>query len=411
MKKCVIKMKKIYRYITCLVLVLSVVGCRKSDLPTPIVYGERTIFVYMAADNNLSSYAQQDLEKMKAGMAQVDSKSHLVVYADIRGREPQLLQITGDTIRVVEQYEEENSASVEIFSQKWARVRQLFPSDSYGMVLWSHASGWVPAGVLLKSTPKSSVSSPAGDFVGEGIWSRDPDALLTKWFGQDGSDFMEISDLAAALPKNRELEFVVFDACFMSNVETLYDLRYATKYVLASASELLAEGIPYNKVLPELFAETPRLEQFCRLFMEFHEQSNLDYAMISLVQMDQMEALAAAAKAFYATADPAAVDLDDVQYLENMSSHVFFDMEDYYVRMPGDSVLRTDFVEQLGRTVRYADSTPYVYSAYSGSSNHLIKVNANSGLSTYVPREAEGLELLQSAYLETSWAKALGISY
>ena len=164
-------------------------------------------------------------------------------------------------------------------------------------------------------------------------------------------------------------------------------------------------------MLPELFAETPRLEQFCRLFMEFHEQSNLDYAMISLVQMDQMEALAAAAKAFYKTADPAAVDLDGVQYLENMSSHVFFDMKDYYIRMPGDSVLRTDFVEQLGRTVRYTDSTPYVYSAYSGSSNHLIKVNANSGLSTYVPREAEGLELLQSAYLETSWAKVLGISY
>ena len=86
-------------------------------------------------------------------------------------------------------------------------------------------------------------------------------------------------------------------------------------------------------------------------------------------------------------------------------------MKDYYIRMPGDSVLRTDFVEQLGRTVRYTDSTPYVYSAYSGSSNHLIKVNANSGLSTYVPREAEGLKLLQSAYLETSWAKVLGISY
>ena len=108
-------MKKIYRYFIYLVFVLSAAGCRKSDLPTPIVYGERTIFVYMAADNNLSSYAQRDLEKMKAGMAQVDSKSHLVVDADILGREPQLLQITGDTIRVVEQYEEENSASVEIF--------------------------------------------------------------------------------------------------------------------------------------------------------------------------------------------------------------------------------------------------------------------------------------------------------
>ena len=404
-------MKRTYRYIVCLMFVLLAAGCKKSDFETPVVYGKRTIFVYMAADNNLSSYAQRDLDKMKMGMAQVDSASHLVVYADIRGHDPQLLQITGDTIRVVEQYQEENSASVEVFSQKLDRVQQLFPSDSYGMVLWSHASGWVPANVLLKSVSRSSDRMGESDFVGDGIWSRDPEALLTKWFGQDGSDFMDISDLASALPKNRKLEFLVFDACFMSNVETLYELRYATKYVLASASELLAEGIPYNKVLPELFAETPRLEQFCRLFMDFHEQSNLDYAMISLVQMDQMDALAEAAKAFYATADPSVVDPDAVQYLENMSSHVFFDLEDYYRQMQGDSTLLEAFVEQLERTVRYKDATPYVYSAYSGSTSHLIKVDANSGLSTYIPRDAVGLELLQPAYLETSWAKAVGVLY
>ncbi len=404
-------MKRTYRYIVCLMFVLLAAGCKKSDFETPVVYGKRTIFVYMAADNNLSSYAQRDLDKMKMGMAQVDSASHLVVYADIRGHDPQLLQITGDTIRVVEQYQEENSASVEVFSQKLDRVQQLFPSDSYGMVLWSHASGWVPANVLLKSVSRSSDRMSGSDFVGDGIWSRDPEALLTKWFGQDGSYFMDISNLASALPKNRKLEFLVFDACFMSNVETLYELRYATKYVLASASELLAEGIPYNKVLPELFAETPRLEQFCRLFMDFHEQSNLDYAMISLVQMDQMDALAEAAKAFYATADPSVVDPDAVQYLENMSSHVFFDLEDYYRQMQGDSTLLEAFVEQLERTVRYKDATPYVYSAYSGSTSHLIKVDANSGLSTYIPRDAVGLELLQPAYLETSWAKAVGILY
>lgn len=402
---------KAYIYSVCFLIVLCFVGCKKTDFQTPVVYGKRTIFVYMAADNNLSSYAQRDLDKMKTGMAQVDPESHLIVYADIRGRDPQLLQVTEDTIRVVEQYEEENSASVEIFAQKWARVQQLFPSDSYGMVLWSHASGWVPANVLLKSASRGSVGVYGSEIVGEGIWSRDPDALMTKWFGQDGSDFMDISDLAAALPKSRELEFLVFDACFMSNVETLYELRHATKYVLASASELLAEGIPYDQVLPVLFAETPQLEQFCRLFMNFHEQSNLDYAMVSLVQMDQLDALAAAAKAFYNTADPSAVDPDAVQYFENMSAHVFFDLEDYYSQMHGDSTLLAAFVEQLGRAVRYHDSTPYVYSAYSGSSSHLIKVNTCCGLSTYIPRDITGLELLQPAYLETSWAKTLDISY
>ena len=42
-----------------------------------------TVMVYMVADNNLSSYAEKDLEEMKVGMSNVkNSNVHLLVYID-----------------------------------------------------------------------------------------------------------------------------------------------------------------------------------------------------------------------------------------------------------------------------------------------------------------------------------------
>lgn len=41
--------------------------------------------------------------------------------------------------------------------------------------------------------------------------------------------------MAKAIPFNKEnLEFILFDACLMSSIEVLYDLRDKAKYVIAS---------------------------------------------------------------------------------------------------------------------------------------------------------------------------------
>ena len=371
--------------------------------PPPVKSG-RTILVYMAADNNLVNSAWQNVDQMLVGMESIDG--NLIVYIDPQGGTPQLLKIeSGGKKTVVEEYAKENSASTSVLSRVIARTKALYPAESYGLVLWSHGLGWAPAGVIPKS------------YSADDLWRKDPNAPLTKWFAQDGANYIDISDLAGALPRDREFDFLLFDACFMGSVEALYELRNAAKYIIASPTEILSSGFSYDAILPELFADTPRFEEVCRLFVDYYRQSSSTwpYASVGLIKSDELDALAAAAKAFYASASPASADVSQVQYLERMQTHVFHDLLDYYSKIGGDAALYAAFAGQLRKTVVYEDHTEYVFSAYSGPGvgpfNMCVKLNTFCGLSTYVPRDLSALQLLQESYKETPWAKAVGIAY
>ena len=196
--------------------------------PPPVKSG-RTILVYMAADNNLVNSAWQNVDQMLVGMESIDG--NLIVYIDPQGGTPQLLKIeSGGKKTVVEEYAKENSASTSVLSRVIARTKALYPAESYGLVLWSHGLGWAPAGVIPKS------------YSADDLWRKDPNAPLTKWFAQDGANYIDISDLAGALPRDREFDFLLFDACFMGSVEALYELRNAAKYIIASPTEILSSG-------------------------------------------------------------------------------------------------------------------------------------------------------------------------
>ena len=376
----------------------------KMEEKSPPIKSGRTILVYMAADNNLVNSAWQNVDQMLVGMESIDG--NLIVYIDPQGGTPQLLKIeSGGKKTVVEEYAKENSASTSVLSRVIARTKALYPAESYGLVLWSHGLGWAPAGVIPKS------------YSADDLWRKDPNAPLTKWFAQDGANYIDISDLAGALPRDREFDFLLFDACFMGSVEALYELRNAAKYIIASPTEILSSGFSYDAILPELFADTPRFEEVCRLFVDYYRQSSSTwpYASVGLIKTDELDALAAAAKAFYASASPASADVSQVQYLERMQTHVFHDLLDYYSKIGGDAALYAAFAGQLRKTVVYEDHTEYVFSAYSGPGvgpfNMCVKLNTFCGLSTYVPRDLSALQLLQESYKETPWAKAVGIAY
>ena len=43
-------------------------------------------------------------------------------------------------------------------------------------------------------------------------------------------------------------QFIMFDDCYMSSMEVAYDLKDVTDYIIASTSEVMAYGMPYEKV-------------------------------------------------------------------------------------------------------------------------------------------------------------------
>ena len=239
-------MGKIYRCLLLLTLAFFTFACEKDDdFPAPDV--DRTVLVYLASDNNLYRFALQNLNDMKSAMKGLDG--NLLVYIDELNGTSRLSKIESDgTERVIETYGKENSASAAVLRRVVDRALTLYPAESYGLILWSHGMGWIPAGI-------EEAGASSGLF-----FPRDSEAYpVTKHFGADtengSSVHMEISDLAAALPDDLTFDFILFDACFMGGVEVLYEMRHAAHYLIASPAEILGSGFPYDRIIPLIFSE------------------------------------------------------------------------------------------------------------------------------------------------------------
>ena len=73
------------------------VSCDKDD-PEEDPIAERTVLVYMAAQNNLNSYAHYDLLEIEEGMKNIGN-NHLVVYHDRAMQDPVLLHYRNGELR------------------------------------------------------------------------------------------------------------------------------------------------------------------------------------------------------------------------------------------------------------------------------------------------------------------------
>ena len=72
--------------------------------------------------------------------------------------------------------------------------------------------------------------------------------------------------------QNYRTDYLLFDACFMANIETLYDLRECTDYVIAAPCEIMGEGFPYERAMPWFFTDggkTRDLTKVCEAFWNF----------------------------------------------------------------------------------------------------------------------------------------------
>ena len=181
---------------------LSFVACDKEEVVIPTT-APRTVLIYFAGDNSLSGYVSQNLRAIKEGIERDGlNNGNLLIYTDKQNEAPQLFQLKleADTIRqiVLETYDSnQNSASTETLTQIIDKVQKEYPADSYGLVLWSHGTGWLPSDIYS----------------------------YLRSFGQDGkNNFMEINDLASALSKYH-FDFILFDACYMSCAEVAYAFR------------------------------------------------------------------------------------------------------------------------------------------------------------------------------------------
>ncbi len=353
------------------------------DLPT------RTILYYLGADNSLYTESKDKIEALRLGFP--GGKDHLVIYKDSRNESPELLEVYAaengeNQIRVIKTYPEQNSATGETFQRVLADVKTSFRADSYGMILFSHASGWLPKGTLTR--PESA------------ILQMGTTPIRTYTVAMDGSDELDLVEFAAAIP-DHFFDFIAFEACFMAGIEVLYELKDKTDYVISSAAEIVSPGfLPiYPEALPMLYQSQPDLAGFAKAYFDFWNAQTGDYrsATITVTRTAGLSMLANWVKLNTGN-QVSEKDLFDIQHFDRYRNHrLFFDFADYHGRKT-DDVGRNQLASLLNTLVVYKAATPSFIPGQLG-----FQINYHSGITTYIPQER--FPSLNERYKDLTWYK------
>lgn len=369
---------------TLLVIVLA--AC-SNEIPEqqPAKRSGRTVLAYLISNNkagSLDTYLRDNVIDMYTALGNMKESCTLLVfyrpytgdtplsnptlmsfYADGRGNINNLAALTGSELtfdavcRIAQKKEYTMNSQIAtdpaVMEEVFTDMQTVAPSDSYGLILGSHASGW------MKGT-----------------------SVPTKAFGDDDGYNIDIPDLADVLKNSfsEKLDFVLFDACMMGTAEVGYELRETTSYCIASVMETPVYGFPYDQILPYLYSENVDYSAVCHEFISFNKTKDA-WGTCAVMDCSQMENLASAVKAKLSEWQDAlsSVSMQNVQQY-GVNSYKYFSYD----------VL--DFFRELGRksgVVKTTDLNEAIASVQSALNQAVIAKDCLSG----VDYDFEGLTI------------------
>ena len=292
-------------------------------------------------------------------------------------------------------------------------VRALFPEDpDWGFAFGSHGLGWIPKTNTVPISRRRDASGGVSHHPFDVLWAERENPR-TRFFASDRGHKLDVSEFIDALDGEEgdrwEWDFIVLDDCFMASVETLYDMRSLADYIIATPTEILIEGFPYDRVVVEVFGDWNE-KGFIGVgeeYIDYYGGLSDDYACatVAVVKMAEMEDLAEAVEGLNLRSGELDPEAQKIQYLERLSNpgHVFYDLDDYLGAVKKETMPAeyNAFRAQLDRTVVYAGHTGKFYSDFGGGG--YVSVEHFSGLAVFIPwsRTASLFEM----YRQTEWYK------
>jgi hypothetical protein len=247
---------------------------------------QRTVLVYVAGRNDLSLFAGYDLQELKEGSKQLAKDQALLVFMRRchDNEEPWLARIeNGKIVNKVTignmgiDKDQLYASDPEVMEQVISYAFSHYPSVSndYGLVLWGHGSGWL----IEKEVNQKSTSRGYGVDVGNYIYSTDG-----RW--------INIPTLNNVLSRLPHLKFIFADCCNFMCLESLYELRNVTDYIIGSPAEIPGMGAPYQTVVPAMFEP----ETFYHSIAERYYKATEGELPLSVVKTSEMEQVAQATR-------------------------------------------------------------------------------------------------------------------
>lgn len=363
------------KYIFIIIIGLLSVGCKKHDEPRPEA---RTILVYMVANNSLGHYdydSDDVTEMLTAAQAKSFNHGRLLIYRHRHNAsKADLIEVTYDGLKTLKSYDiAQLSVSRERMTQVFADMKQLAPNDHYGLILWSHGSGWLEDGIETAHAPARPQSFGDDERNGRENW-------------------MNTSVLAKVIePEN--FDFVYFDCCYMGGIEVMYEMRNATPYIVASPTELPAYGMPYHKNLPLLFQLTPDLIGAAKnTYQSYPSNTYMDVpCSIAVIDCAAIDELATVTRDLYKRSNPLSAGYEAQHFSSNVKCY-YFDWEDYVKNIASTDADFGMWQAAFNKAILYKATSSHV---------RYIPITKFGGLSTYILRTAGDASVMN--YQNLQW--------
>lgn len=385
--------KKLFTLFICTIsLAMTFTSCSEEAFD-PDSVNKQTILVFYPWTGSKSStgllgYLQNNIDSICDGI--IDRKglnnSRVLVFLSDKYNHSTLydLQYNATTKSVdrvsLKEYEGASYASAEGIADILNEVKTKASALNYALIVGVHGCGWTYASDWSRYPyyARPSVTRPRDNNFSGIQFGPDPNAPLTRFFGSVSlaENAMDISTLAEGIRESGlKMQYILFDACYMSNIETAYELKDVTNYMIASGSEIMAAGLPYRSMWSYLNSPTPNYSSIVSTSVNFYKNnSSAPFCNLAAIDCRQVEKLAGVMKDINAENQlQASVNLDSIQHLDGFRPNLFYDLETYVDSLHPSGYLLDQFKSQLKLTIKASDHTDEAYTCIYSSDSFKIK--------------------------------------
>lgn len=368
-------------------------SCKDNEADNIDEYNKQTILVYLpwSGDNQntgLYNIFLQNIDSIKSGIINQKGlkSSRLVIFISHSAQQSELYEIKYEHNQFkkvpIKEYSGNFYTHPEGIAQIINDTKNAAQALNYAMIIGCHGTGWTykdswnqyPYSAKLYFYTRAKRTTPLPH---------------TRFFGSvnDYNNYAtNIDDLAKGIKlSHTKLQYLLFDDCYMANIETAYTLRKATNFLIASTSEIMSIGMPYAQLWSSLATPTPQYENITKLFYDFYSHYDYPYGSLAAIDCREVEALAHIMHTINQQYSFPENMRDSLQILDGFSPTIFYDLGNYVDILCPNKALKEQFNQQLNKVVRSKQSTKIIYTGIALNGTSFINVKSFSGLTTSAP--------------------------
>lgn len=394
-------MKKFIIYIILgLTVLVNLTSCKDDPVYDEDIITTQTLLVYMpwtgtaTKADGLYTYLTQNLDSIKAAiLAQGLDNRRVIVYFNNSANSARLYELTvnGNQIQEkdIKEYSGTEYTTAEGIADIITTAFTSAPALNYAMIIGSHAMGWTYKEDWLNypyyaksNTQESNKKQQTNPLAN---WNQgDNIENITRFYGSvsDISSYgVDLNTLKEALlaaegnitypaTESHKLQYLLFDDCYMANVETAYEIKDVTNYLIASTSEVMGEGMPYRRIFNYLSSASPSYSSIVSTFYSYYNnKKNYPYGELSAIDCRQLDNLAEFMNRMNAKYTLADSLRDSIQVLDGFShiqvEPLFYDMTDYINHLGLKNSELENYNDLISKVVYAHQNTTLLYSNLS----------------------------------------------